>query len=46
MARILWLYIISDEKDDFTAMPPFYESFITGMKEAGNDFMFSSKNFH
>ena len=47
MARIfIALYNFGRKKDDFTAMPPFYESFITGMKEAGNDVLcFHQKTF-
>lgn len=38
MAKIfVALYNFGRKKDDFDAMPPFYESFINGLKDAGND---------
>ena len=37
MARIfVALYNFANKKDDFNTMPPFFESFLKGLKDAGN----------
>lgn len=47
MARIfVAMYNFGRKKTDFNAMPPFYESFIYGLKDAGNEVLcFHQKTF-
>lgn len=47
MAKIfVALYNFGRKKEDFNAFPPFYESFVYGLKEAGNDVLcFHQKTF-
>lgn len=46
MAKVfISLYNFCKIPDDYTAMPPFFEAFIEGMKDAGNDVLvFQTKN--
>lgn len=47
MARVfIALYNFGRKKDDFDAMPSFYESFVKGMKEAGNDVLCFHQKTH
>ena len=47
MARILVsFYNFARDDKDFNIMPPFYESFVNGLKNAGNDVLcFFHKTF-
>jgi len=47
MARVfVAFYNFGRKKDDFDAMPPFYESFVSGLKDAGNEVLcFHQKTF-
>lgn len=48
MAKVfVSMYNFARHKDDYTIMPPFYETFVNGLKNAGNDVLcYFHKNFY